>query len=166
MSLCPIHSWIVGIGTPASACHVQKVARNLCSQNFSGSRPARLAILLHACSILLFGFPDRVGKTSPLRFKAFWRACSLVASPSSSGIVRSSQLFGRNLNSGLAFTRNVLSLRSKSAYVQYIASCILAPDFNRNSNSKRCLPLQAAKNAATSSFSRSEEHTSELQSLR
>src|ERR1035441_10825744 len=112
-----------------------------------------------------FGLPSGPGKTNIVALP-FFRLFSDSIRESGTGTDRSCLSFGRKPHSGFDFTAITLPLESTFLQEQNMTSCSLNPVPRKNSKSIRSSVLEAANSAASSSESyRSEEHTSELQSL-
>ena len=100
--------------TPAHRHRVAKVARNLCSQKFSGSSFARSATAFRLSRKLSFGLHSEVGNTRlQLLFAFAFHALRLFTSLGGIGISRSLYAFGVLPLSGLWVTRTIDPARFK-----------------------------------------------------
>lgn len=100
--------------TPAHRHRVAKVARNLCSQKFSGSSCARSATAFRLSSKLSFGLHPEVGNARlQLLFAFAFHAFRLFTSLVGIGISRSLYAFGVLPLSGLWVTRTIDPARFK-----------------------------------------------------
>src|ERR1700722_3670271 len=154
MSEWPSHCCTVRKSTPAHRHRVAKVARNLCSQKFSGSSSARWATAFRLSRKLSFGLHPDVGNNRlqflfALAFHAFRFFTSLVGI----GISRSLYAFGVHPLSGLWLTRTVACATLMSDQYVYMTSCSRMPVIRKNSYHKRSSASQAANRVSTSSSS-------------